>query len=69
MLVSRSKWLHLFMRPVGHRETLLGMAWAFVGLYNVLAASESTELLSDEDRGVLKERWDAGAASAAGRFG
>ena len=47
--------LHFSMRPLENREMLLGMAWAFVGLHDAIAASESTELLSKEDKSVLKE--------------
>lgn len=34
---------------------LLGMAWAFVGLHDAIATSESTELLSVEKKEVLLE--------------
>ena len=46
------RMLHWSMRPVANAEFLLGLAWAFVGLHDVIAVSS---LLSANSRGILRE--------------
>jgi hypothetical protein len=46
--------LHLSMRPMEHREALLGMAWAFVSLHELMASPEYENILSGESRAALK---------------
>jgi hypothetical protein len=46
--------LHLSMRPTEHREALLGMAWAFVSLHELMASSEYEHILSGESRAALE---------------
>jgi hypothetical protein len=45
---------HLSMRPIEHREALLGMAWAFVSLHELMASPEYEYILSGESRAALK---------------
>ena len=47
--------LHLSMRPIAHRDMLLGMAWTFMNLHDAIATSESMELLSAEKKDLLRE--------------
>lgn len=45
--------LGLSMKPIEHRDALLGMAWAFMRLHEALATSTSAELLCPETKAVL----------------
>ncbi|KAL9012052.1 MAG: hypothetical protein Q9173_003155 [Seirophora scorigena] len=47
--------LALSMRPIAHRDALLGMAWAFMRLHEALAASPSPRLLTLKTKSVLRD--------------
>jgi hypothetical protein len=47
--------LHHSMKPIEHREFLLGMAWAFVALHELIASSAYESILSRESAVALKE--------------
>ena len=47
--------LRLSMKPLEHREFLLGMAWAFVALHKLLASPAYESILSRESSVALKE--------------
>ncbi|KAL8901685.1 MAG: hypothetical protein Q9207_005086 [Kuettlingeria erythrocarpa] len=47
--------LALSMRPIEHRDTLLGMAWAFMRLHEALATSASTRLLTPQTKAALRD--------------
>lgn len=46
--------LQLSMMPIEHREILLGMMWAFVGLHEMIASPDRTQLLPLEYKTVLR---------------
>lgn len=46
---------HLSMKPMEHREILLGMAWAFVALHELIASPAYKAVLSRESAVALKE--------------
>lgn len=48
--------LALSMKPIEHRDALLGMAWAFMRLHEALATSTSTQLPTVETKAVLKDK-------------
>lgn len=45
--------MSLSMRPIEHREALLGSSWAFEGLHEFLANSNQSEILSESSRTAL----------------
>lgn len=47
--------LHHSMKPIEHREFLLGMAWAFVALHELMASPAYESILSRESVVALKE--------------
>jgi hypothetical protein len=47
--------LHLSMKPMEHKEALLGMAWAFVALHELIASPAYEGVLSRESTVALKE--------------
>ena len=47
--------MHLSMKPMEHREALLGMAWTFVGLHELIASPAHESVLSRESAVALKE--------------
>lgn len=47
--------LHISMKPMEHREFLLGMAWAFVALHELMASRAHEGVLSRESAFALKE--------------
>ena len=47
--------LALSMRPIEHRDSLLGMAWALMRLHEALATSVSLQLLTPESKAALKD--------------
>lgn len=47
--------LNLSMKPIEHREFLLGMAWAFVALHELIASPAHEGILSRESAVALKE--------------
>ncbi|GAB7327348.1 hypothetical protein MBLNU13_g11221t1 [Cladosporium sp. NU13] len=47
--------LHLSMKPMEHREVLLGMAWAFVALHELISSPAYEGILSRESAVALKD--------------
>jgi hypothetical protein len=47
--------LHLSMKPIEHREFLLGMAWAFVALHELMASPAYESIMSRESGVALKK--------------
>lgn len=51
---SAIEMLHFSMRPVEHKEVLLGMTWAFVALHELIASPAYEHVLSRESGIALK---------------